>query len=361
MERECGMKNPKWLSVLKRIGAVVCAGLTALSLIACFLLSFFQSTLMSEEFFVSACDEKYLSQVKGYIVDHLSEEIARYEESEQLQKRLAEQCVDMQTVEECTKEYLKGLYRAFHQGETLEKVQYPVEKMEPFRQHVLSVSQQEGYEVDEENLTQLLNDLCSLVTADMNSFNFNLVGMSSLSVIRLVHEKLFSNETLMAPLRISVAVPAVLTLLFGAGVFFLTGGKNWLRKSYNTLTFLWAGSALLFFPVLLFHIYDLPARLAITPSPVKSLLDSILYHLIDGLLVPAAVCFGVFSAALVVLIVLQMLSYAKTLKAAADGVAEISPEEASALWLEGAAKEEKEEEKKEEEKKEESSSEETQE
>ncbi len=348
------MKHEKTIAVIKKIGAGFCAALTVLSTVACLLLFFFQGTLMNEDFYLSACDEQYLGQLEGYIVEHLSGELARYEESEEMQEHLARQCVDMQTVQECTKEYLIGLSRAFLQGETLEKVQYPVEKFEPFRQHVLSAAQEGGYEVDEQTLSELLSDLSKLVTSDVNSFNFNLVGMSSLSIIRLAHSKVFGNETLMAPLRISPWIPLALIVLSCTGVVCLTGGKDYLRKAYNAVTFFWVGATVLFFPVLLFRVYDLPARLAITPSPVKSLLDSLLYRLIDGLFLPVAVCFGVATVGLAVLIALQMRQYAKTLKEPAAP----APQEVGALWLEE-GEQTAEEGKEETQEKEESSSEET--
>ncbi len=308
------MKKLKAKRIFKTVGMVFCALVMLVSTLSAVLLAWIQGTIFCEEFFVNACDEVYLQELESFLLENLTGELARYEESQEVQNRLAKQCIDMDAVALCSRDHLRSLYQALVNGTELTDVQYPKEHFAPFRQHVELVSEEAGDEVSQEVLDELVEGFAARVSSDINCFHFNLLGVSSSSLIRMANEKLFANASMKGLLSISFWIPVAVGLASAAGLFFLSSRKELVGKLYVTLSCFWVAVSILFFPVILFSVYDLPSRLAITASPVKSLLDRLLYHLIDAIAVPVSLVFAMASLGILICIVLQLRSYAKKLK-----------------------------------------------
>lgn len=313
------MKKEQIIKILRRMGTVACALILVLSTLVTFLLAWIQTTILSEDFFVNACDEEYLEDLQVYLKRNLSGEFARFEESEEVQNRLANQCLDMDAVTLCTRDHLRSLYQSLIHGAELTDAVYPAEEFAPFREYVHALSKETGDVVDEQVLDDLVAELADGVSYDINCFHFHLVGFSSTTIIRMVYEKI---DALRGLLSLSFWIPLVLALAAGAGFFFLSRESSVVKKGYWLNTCLWGATALLFFPLVLFQAYDLPSRLAITESPVKSLLDSILYHLTDGIVIPVSIVFALATAGILFWIVWQMRDYAQKLKEQAPSNAE---------------------------------------
>lgn len=321
--------NKKTNSPLKRAGALalaaLCALVTSLGLVATFGLALVQNTLLSPGFFTGLVTDDYLQQLTAFINEDLADECPVYG----LDEQVVLSCVDAPTLKASALEYVQKLQRmltgTLAPGET-DRVEYSATHFAPVAQ---SVRENLGpdEELDEPALQQLTQLLADIVSYDLNAFHTSFLGklnvaqgMGKIGVLFQSHGMLYR------ALTVPFWVPLLVSLAALTGVFFLTGRKKLTNRLYNLATLLWVVFTLLYIPLCLFSALDVPARLVLSPSPFKSLLDALLYALTHSLLTPVAVCFWLATAGVVALVTLQLMDSSRKLWPPVSPQAPTAPE-----------------------------------
>lgn len=309
--------NKKIIKILRSAGAVLCAVIVILSALLTLASGFVKATLLNRDFYFELCTDEYVNELCVFIRKGLEPKLnERFgydaEEGTELRRVVLEDCVKLENVKALSREYLGNLYD-YVLGERDElTVEYGVEYFKPLEDY-LNSQLEEGESINQEAMDELKAYFSSTCTAKLNPFSIDsIIGLDD--ALGGLYSKLSGDNPLAKVLNVSPFIYVFVAFVALVGVFVLSAPKKLWHKLYNSFGVLWCGATITFVPVVLFAMEDLPGRLLILEnSPTRTLFVGMLRALIDSLVMPTAIFFGVATALLIAAIVLRFLKADKSI------------------------------------------------
>ena len=324
--------NNKLIKILRSVGAVLCALIVVVASILALVSGFVKATLLNKDFYLGLCTDEYVDELCVFIRKGLESKVnERFgydaEEGTELRRVILEDCVKKENVKLLSTEYLGNLYDYVMGSEQELTVEYGAENFDPMENYLVS-QLEEGESINQDAMDELKTYFAATCTAKLNPFSIDsIVALDS--VLSGLYGRLVGDGLLARVLNVSSYVYLIIALAALAGVFFLSAPKKLFEKIYNSVGVLWCASVVVFVPVIIFAMEDLPGRLLILEhSPTRTLFVGMLRSLIDSLVLPASIFFGVATALLIAAIVLRVLKLGKKeLDPVSDKAAELPAEE----------------------------------
>lgn len=86
-------------------------------------------------------------------------------------------------------------------------------------------------------------------------------------------------------------------------VYFFSFKRSTLTKIYRLVSVIWIGTSIIFIPAILVFIYDLPARIPLLDSPIKSIIVSMIEYFVNFMLLITSSVWAVATIMLIVCII----------------------------------------------------------
>lgn len=274
-----GAKITRWLQGAAR--ALLCLACFAL-LLACFAGGMLRYSLFNRDFYPqSITDDAYCSAITAFIREDIEDDCYVY----QLPFSVVEGQVSEQKVAAHCRAYITSLYDALCRGQDDTAADFPTQG---FYDAVYPYLIGQGIDG-----AQAADDAQYLAEEMALRVNENVAVLSGQSIIAFLSDHLYSAGWLHAladwfwALLAGAAVLLAVQLLFGA--------RRLSARLYMAGGTLFCAAAVVFVPIWLLRIYDLPSRLVLAHSPLKvlfrsfwsTLTDRMFFISLAGLLVAA--------------------------------------------------------------------------
>lgn len=257
------MQN-KAVKILKSTLRVLVGFLFVVSTLLTLLSGVMHYCLLNKEFYEEKIiNEKYLTDVKAYAADDIAEECFYYG----IEPQTIISCIDDQKIKDLSTLYIEGLYMFVDGRGELTKVHYPADDFYPaVKAHYTDLG-----DVNEEEDRALAQIFASRVDNNINSMTHltavvNIFRSPAADLVRRFTDGFWN----------LVLISVVLFLIFVA----LSYAKplRWAQSSFGLLT---VASVFTFIPLWCLKIFDLPSKLVLMDSPLKTLVDQLAYNSID--------------------------------------------------------------------------------
>ncbi len=283
-------------ALIKNIITVFVGVLFVISCFAALVSGLMHFCLLNKDFYMdNLIDDKYLADVKLYAVQDIKEECAYYG----IDADSMINCIDDAKIKSLSYEYIEGLYLFFDGKAELPEVYYPDDDFyKVINEHYTALG-----DINEEEDRQIARVFAGQVENNINS-------MSNLTVIT----NIFKSGAAGAVRSFTGAF--WLITVFSAALFALyvylkrTTYIEWARSSVGLLS---VAAIFTFVPVWCIKMFDLPSKLVLMDSPLKSLIDSLIYKTVDKAFVLLLIIAVTVFTALIVLSAIRAYELRKQL------------------------------------------------
>lgn len=270
------------------------------SLFAFFICGAAECTILKRGFYISVMTgDNYITNTQAQIESEIKTECKIYG----FPYDAIEPATSAEIVKALSAEYASGLYDTLFTGSAPLTVAYPADVFLK-RIAVYAVVLPEDDKFASETTQRYLADFfCEKANSALNSFAQKNITepiygiMSRALILNLTLPEIIGKLTL-PPAEVSLLLSVL--LLIGRG----TGFRS---RLYGTSGVIWCSAALVFIPCMLLFRYNLPERLPIAASPLKSFLSAFLTSLIGSLYNISAYSFAAATALLVIAAVLLVI------------------------------------------------------
>lgn len=220
--------------------------------------------LLNEHFYMEhIVDDEYLDSVKGYAAEDIKQEAVFYG----IDAQSLINCIDDDKIKELSIQYIEGLYLFFDGTAELPEVYYPDEDFfTVINEHYTALG-----DINEEEDRKIARVMAGRVENNINS-------MSNLSIVTSIFKSSLAGIVRNFTKSFWLIFGVSIALLFFYGYLVRTSILDWIRK---ILGILMLSCVFTFVPILSVKVFDLPSKLIIMDSPLKTLIDSLVYKTVD--------------------------------------------------------------------------------
>ncbi|MBQ8534004.1 MAG: hypothetical protein IJ462_04150 [Clostridia bacterium] len=273
---------------IKKVSTVVVGIVLVISCITAVISGILHFCLLNKEFYLNnIIDDKYLNDVKLYAVQDVKEEAVFYG----IDTDSMVNCIDDEKIKKLSFEYIEGLYLFFDGKAELPEVYYPDDDFyKVINEHYTAMG-----DINEQEDREIARVFAGRVENNINS-------MSNLTIITNIFKSRFAG--VVRSFTNAFWVIIVFTLALFALYVYLkrTSYIEWARSSVGILS---VATIFTFVPVWCLKMFDMPSKLILMDSPLKTLLDSLIYKSVDKVFVLLLIITVVVTVVLIVLSILR--------------------------------------------------------
>lgn len=256
------------------------------AVLGCFISGILRYCLFDRAFYRQhIADEQYCQQITAFIREDVQDDCYVY----RLPFSVVEQQLSQQKVGEQCRIYIDAFYDALYSGKNNAAVSYPTQGLYDAVYAYLIGQGAEQHQAQE--------DAAYISAALAERANENICALSEQQLMSLLSQYLFANPLLhRAANSFWILLVCAALLLVGVLRF---GVRRFSVRLYVTSGILFSAAAAVFVPIWLLRRYDLPSKLVLATSPMKSLFERFWYSLQERIFLIASVGLIIAVAALV--------------------------------------------------------------